>query len=50
MSIGGIGAPTNAGYTAIFSTRGAFAVLKADGSITAWGYSSSGGNGPWLLL
>jgi hypothetical protein len=29
----------------IYSTDGAFAALKADGSITAWGDSNSGGTG-----
>jgi aryl-alcohol dehydrogenase-like predicted oxidoreductase len=37
--------PSDNGYTKIYSTMGAFAALKADGSITAWGYSSSGGTG-----
>ncbi|CAC9434184.1 hypothetical protein, partial [uncultured Gammaproteobacteria bacterium] len=31
------------GYTKIYSTGSAFAALKADGSITAWGASSAGG-------
>jgi hypothetical protein len=31
------------GYTKICSTDGAFAALKADGSITAWGASYAGG-------
>ncbi|CAC9585911.1 hypothetical protein, partial [uncultured Gammaproteobacteria bacterium] len=35
-SYGGTDAPTDSGYTKIYSTRSAFAVLKADGSITAW--------------
>ena len=30
-------APTGKGYTKIYSTHRAFAALKADGSITAWG-------------
>ncbi|MGB1159453.1 MAG: hypothetical protein ACPG3V_08645 [Porticoccaceae bacterium] len=34
---GGIGAPTDSGYTKIYSSAFAFAALKADGSITAWG-------------
>jgi alpha-tubulin suppressor-like RCC1 family protein len=34
---GGIGAPSDNGYTKIYSTDSAFAALKADGSITAWG-------------
>jgi alpha-tubulin suppressor-like RCC1 family protein len=29
----------------IYSTAGAFAALKADGSITVWGYSRYGGTG-----
>jgi hypothetical protein len=32
-------------YTKIYSTGNAFAALKADGSITAWGDSDSGGAG-----
>jgi hypothetical protein len=31
---GGAGAPSGNGYTKIYSTYGAFAALKADGSIT----------------
>jgi hypothetical protein len=31
------------GYTKIYSNKLAFAALKADGSITAWGDSFSGG-------
>jgi hypothetical protein len=38
-------APTDSGYTEIYSNRHAFAALKADGSITAWGNSNSGGTG-----
>jgi hypothetical protein len=37
---GGSGAPDDNGYTKIYSTYAAFAALKADGSITAWAYSS----------
>jgi hypothetical protein len=33
------------GYTKIYSTYAAFAALKADGSITAWGDSGYGGTG-----
>jgi hypothetical protein len=33
------------GYTKIYSTGHAFAALKADGSITAWGASWAGGTG-----
>jgi alpha-tubulin suppressor-like RCC1 family protein len=32
-------------YTNIYSTQYAFAALKADGSITAWGHSAYGGAG-----
>jgi hypothetical protein len=42
---GGTGAPSDNGYTKIYSTAGAFAALKADGSITAWGHSDQGGTG-----
>jgi hypothetical protein len=38
-------APSDSGYTKIYSTASAFAVIKADGSITAWGDSSRGGSG-----
>ncbi|EOD05027.1 hypothetical protein EMIHUDRAFT_107477 [Emiliania huxleyi CCMP1516] len=44
-SFGGSGAPTDTGYTALYSTCCAFAAVKADGSVTAWGDSSSGGSG-----
>jgi hypothetical protein len=37
---GGSGAPADSGYTKIYSTASAFAALKADGTITAWGASS----------
>jgi hypothetical protein len=36
-------APSGSGYTKIYSNKFAFAALKADGSITAWGGSFSGG-------
>jgi hypothetical protein len=39
------GAPSGTGYTKIYSSGGAFAALKADGSITAWGSSDAGGTG-----
>jgi diketogulonate reductase-like aldo/keto reductase len=39
---GGTGAPTDSGYTKIYSTSAAFAALKSDGSITAWGGPSGG--------
>jgi hypothetical protein len=39
------GAPSDNGYTKIYSNAYAFAALKADGSITAWGDASSGGTG-----
>jgi diketogulonate reductase-like aldo/keto reductase len=42
---GGKGAPSDNGYTKIYSTAHAFAALKADGSITAWGSSNWGGSG-----
>jgi ribosomal protein S24E len=42
---GGTGAPSDNGYTKIYSSDSAFAALKADGSITAWGRSSFGGTG-----
>ena len=42
---GGSGAPSDSGYTQIFSTDSAFAALKSDGSITAWGYDGRGGSG-----
>jgi hypothetical protein len=38
---GGAGAPSGTGYTKIYSTGIAFAALKTDGSITAWGDSDS---------
>jgi hypothetical protein len=34
---GGTSAPTDKGYTKIYSNEYAFAALKADGSITTWG-------------
>jgi hypothetical protein len=34
----------DSGYTKIYSTWAAFAALKADGSVTAWGDSGSGGS------
>jgi hypothetical protein len=42
---GGKGAPLGNNYTKIYSTKFAFAALKADGSITAWGDSDEGGTG-----
>ena len=44
------GTPTDNGYVNIFTTGSAFAALKADGSITAWGnYGGTGApNGRWL--
>ncbi len=42
---GGDGAPTDGGYTQVFSTQYALAALKEDGSIAAWGASGSGGDG-----
>jgi hypothetical protein len=38
---GGTGAPSDNGYTKIYSNSRAFAAVKADGSITAWGNSNS---------
>jgi hypothetical protein len=35
--------PDGKGYTKIYSNTYAFAALKADGSIKAWGSSDSGG-------
>jgi hypothetical protein len=40
---GGKKAPTNGGYIEIYSNERAFAALKADGSITTWGDTKSGG-------
>jgi hypothetical protein len=39
--VGGSGAPSDNGYTKIYSTGSAFAALKADGSIKVWGESSN---------
>jgi hypothetical protein len=39
----GTSAPTDKGYTKIYSNEYAFAALKADGSITTWGDTKSGG-------
>ena len=44
-SEGDTGAPSDNGYTKIYSTSSAFVALKADGSIAAWGSSDSGGSG-----
>jgi hypothetical protein len=44
-SLGGTGAPSDNGYTKIYSNGWAFATLKADGSIKAWGNSKYGGTG-----
>jgi hypothetical protein len=40
---GGSGAPSGNSYTKIYSTNNAFAALKVDGSIKAWGGPDSGG-------
>jgi hypothetical protein len=40
---GGENTPSDKGYIEIYSTQYAFAALKADGSITAWGGSNDGG-------
>jgi hypothetical protein len=42
---GGTGAPSGNGYTKIYSTMGAFAAVKADGSIKVWGSPYAGGTG-----
>jgi hypothetical protein len=45
--------PSGSGYTKIYSNGHAFAALKADGSITAWGHSNLGGTTPasidWIV-
>ncbi|MDG1890668.1 MAG: hypothetical protein P8L18_05095, partial [Verrucomicrobiota bacterium] len=38
-------APSDTGYTDIFSNSGAFAALGADGAISAWGSPEHGGSG-----
>jgi hypothetical protein len=38
--------PSGSGYTKIYSTGDAFAAVKVDGSITAWGDPNSGGLTP----
>jgi hypothetical protein len=43
---GGNSAPTDNGYTQIFSNDNAYAALKPDGSITVWGTSNGGSGGP----
>jgi hypothetical protein len=43
MDSGGANAPTDKGYIKIYSTAYSFAALKADGSITVWGDSFTGG-------
>jgi hypothetical protein len=40
---GGTNAPKNKGYTRIYSTGHAFAALRDDGSISAWGNVDHGG-------
>jgi hypothetical protein len=40
------GAPSGNGYTKIYSTESAFAALKADGSIIAWGFSFGSSGAP----
>jgi hypothetical protein len=42
---GGTSALSESGYTKIYSNLYAFAALKADGSIAAWGSLSHGGTG-----
>jgi hypothetical protein len=47
QNYGGTGAaPSTGTYTKIYTTAHAFAALKADGSITAWGEPSNGGTTP----
>jgi alpha-tubulin suppressor-like RCC1 family protein len=41
---GGTGAPTDSGYTQVFSTSTAFTALKSDGSLTSWGNTLNGGS------
>jgi len=43
---GGSGAPTDSGYTQIFSNNNAFSALKSDGSITVWGNPEFSGGAP----
>jgi hypothetical protein len=38
-------ASSGSGYTKIYSNKNAFAALKVDGSIKAWGRSDYGGTG-----
>ena len=38
-------APTGTGYTTLTSNEKAFAALRNDGSISAWGFSGNGGTG-----
>ena len=44
------GAPADAGYVTIFSTAYAFAALRTDGSIRAWGSSWGGGTGKYIHM
>jgi hypothetical protein len=41
----GVEVASDSGYTKIYSNGYAFAALKANGSIAAWGSSSHGGTG-----
>ena len=43
---GGADAPSGNGYTKIYSNLKAFVAIKTDGSIAAWGSSSTGGTTP----
>jgi hypothetical protein len=43
---GGTDAPAGSGYTKIYSNWQAFAVIKTDGSIAAWGDPDAGGTSP----
>jgi hypothetical protein len=45
LGLGGIAPTDDSGYTKIYSTDAAFAALKTDGVITAWGHSDFGGKG-----
>jgi hypothetical protein len=44
LNNGGSGAPSGNGYTKIYSNASAFAALKDDGSIKAWGLLGWGGS------
>ena len=44
------GADLSSGVSTIYSTSGAFAALKSDGSVVTWGYSSGGGDSSGAYL